>query len=237
MIQTIEFKGLFSMKRKAEEKMNSPLKEIERNIKLIEKTIFSLNVNLEKVRQLLPKFQEKKEITAEIDELIQDLKKEGEDEEIIEMRKNEFLKTLELFKSLVQTFYSYGENIFRLQRTLVKLAEHLNKFRKIVGDRYNNQTITIEKYRILSQLGEMDSKVLTLLLNGVSFEAEFLEEISTLRRAILSDEKTDVTELQERFNKLYKRFADIFEDSARQLASYQKEAKKFIQNMRDVAWM
>jgi len=225
------------MKRKAEEKMNSPLKEIERNIKLIEKTIFSLNVNLEKVRQLLPKFQEKKEITAEIDELIQDLKKEGEDEEIIEMRKNEFLKTLELFKSLVQTFYSYGENIFRLQRTLVKLAEHLNKFRKIVGDRYNNQTITIEKYRILSQLGEMDSKVLTLLLNGVSFEAEFLEEISTLRRAILSDEKTDVTELQERFNKLYKRFADIFEDSARQLASYQKEAKKFIQNMRDVAWM
>ncbi len=140
-------------------------------------------------------------------------------------------------RTAVRTLAGYGEHIRTLQKNMATLTDFIQQFKKVMVERSNKQTLTMERYRILSHLGEMDSKVLALLFNGVPFENDFLEEISELRRIILSDENVKVEEIQKRFNRIFKEFADIFENSAKNLSHYQKETKKIIQNMRDVIWM
>jgi len=218
--------------------MKKKLDQLEDDIKTIENTIFSLNVNMEQIERSLPQAKiEGTTLVDELDVLINELKKNGEVRENIEIKRESIAESLEFVRRFVAVLTSYAESVKDVQKNLSSLNEVFNHFKKVIVGRHNDQTITIEKYRILSHLGEIDSKVLTLLMSGVKFENEFLEEISSIRRAILSDDIVDITDLQERFNKLFREFADIFEDSSRQLSDYQKEAKKIVQNMRDVVWM
>lgn len=218
--------------------MKKKLDQLEDDIKTIENTIFSLNVNMERIERSLPQGKTGEiALVDELDALINELKRNGEARESIEIKQESIAESLEFVRRFVGVLTSYAESVKELQKNLSSLNELFKQFKKVIVGRHNDQTITIEKYRILSHLGEIDSKVLTLLMSGVKFENEFLEEISSIRRAILSDDAVDIAELQVRFNKLFREFADIFEDSSRQLSDYQKEAKKIVQNMRDVVWM
>lgn len=218
--------------------MKKKLDQLEDDIKTIENTIFSLNVNMERIERSLPQSKTGEiALVDELDALINELKRNGEARESIEIKQESIAESLEFVRRFVGVLTSYAESVKELQKNLSSLNELFKQFKKVIVGRHNDQTITIEKYRILSHLGEIDSKVLTLLMSGVKFENEFLEEISSIRRAILSDDAVDIAELQVRFNKLFREFADIFEDSSRQLSDYQKEAKKIVQNMRDVVWM
>ena len=218
--------------------MKKKLDQLEDDIKTIENTIFSLNVNMERIERSLPQGKTGEiALVDELDALINELKRNGEARESIEIKQESIAESLKFVRRFVGVLTSYAESVKELQKNLSSLNELFKQFKKVIVGRHNDQTITIEKYRILSHLGEIDSKVLTLLMSGVKFENEFLEEISSIRRAILSDDAVDIAELQVRFNKLFREFADIFEDSSRQLSDYQKEAKKIVQNMRDVVWM
>ena len=218
--------------------MKKKLDQLEDDIKTIEDTIFSLNANMERIERSLPQSKPRKiALVDELDALIKELKKNGEARESIEIKQESIAESLEFVRRFVAVLTSYAESVKELQKNLSSLNELFEQFKKVIVGRHNDQTITMEKYRILSHLGEIDSKVLTLLMSGVKFENEFLEEISSIRKAILSDDDVDITKLQERFNNLFREFADIFEDSSRQLSDYHKEAKKIVQNMRDVVWM
>ena len=218
--------------------MKKKLKSIEEDIRELETSIFSLNVNLAQIEKALPKVEiPETDLVQELDTLMGFLREKGEDTGALAQKQSAIAESLEMVKRFVSSLSAYVETVKELRGSVLQMNELFDSFKKLVVERSNKQTITMEKYRILSHLGEMDSKVLTLLLSGVKFDSEFLEEVSSLRKDILSDKKIDITELQKRFNRLFKIFADVFEDSSRQLKDYQKEAKKIVQNMRDVVWM
>ncbi len=102
----------------------------------------------------------------------------------------------------------------------------------------SNETImeTIERYRILSQLGELDTKILSLKFNGIPIHPKISREVLKLRSSILTEEVIPVEELQERSLKLFRAFANNIE-SAIETASYQPEKRKILESMREVSWM
>jgi len=218
--------------------MKNKLEEIDSDIKAIEDAIFALSTNIERIQRSLPQSKSgESKLSEELDKLIAELKKTGDEFETIEIKRKTIAESLEFVRRFVSILTVYADSVKELQKNQGILNDLFTQFKKLIVERHNTQTITMEKYRILSHLGEIDSKVLTLLMSGVRFENEFLEDISSLRKAILTDEDMDIAELQERFNKIFREFADVFEDSSRQLSDYQKEAKKIVQNMRDVVWM
>jgi len=217
---------------------NKKLESLEKDITAIEEAIYSLNHSIRDMEKSLPKLKKQKSTASEeLEQLINKLRSEENELHHVRPDGEAILESLEFIRSFINSLAGYTESVKRLQKNLSHLNGYLEGFKKVFVERHTKQTITMEKYRILAQLGEMDSKVLTLLMNGVKFENPFLDEMSTLRKAILSGEDIEVNDLQKRFNRLYREFADIFEDSSRQLARYHKDAKKIVQNLRDVVWM
>ncbi len=104
--------------------------------------------------------------------------------------------------------------------------------------RKNNKEIltTIEKYRILAQLGELDSKVLAFTLNNLTVNPTIQGKILALRRRLLLEREAPLDEIQEEFIGIFNLFADDVENMM-ETGQYPEEAKEFILNLREVSWM
>jgi len=102
----------------------------------------------------------------------------------------------------------------------------------------NNREIsnTMERYRILAQLGELDAKVLAFSLNNFSINPTIQEKIVALRRKLLLEKDSPLEEVQKEFITIFNLFADDVENMM-ESDQYPQVAKDIILNMREVSWM
>ncbi|MCK4613611.1 MAG: hypothetical protein KAU14_02310 [Thermoplasmata archaeon] len=133
---------------------------------------------------------------------------------------------LEIMKT---TFQGLSNNDNIMGKKLIQFQEAFMKSNEKIMD-------TIERYRILSQLGELDSKILTLKFNGVPIDPNIPNGVLGLRSMILTEKKIPVQELQERSLKLFRQFAENIE-SAIESMSYKLETREILESMREVSWM
>jgi len=133
---------------------------------------------------------------------------------------------LEIMKSTFQEIYrnenKIAEKMIQFEQTIVKTNERIFE--------------VMERYRIFAQLGELDSKILTLKFNGVPIDQSLPNEILKLRSSILTDNEIDVRKLQKDSLNLFRKFAESIEQAIESM-SYKQETKKILESMREVAWM
>ncbi len=133
---------------------------------------------------------------------------------------------LEIMKTTFQEIYS-NEN---------KIAERFIMFEETIIKTHDRMFSQMEKYRILAQLGELDSKILTLKFNGIPIAQDIPNDVLKLRSTILTDKDVSIENLQQSSIDLFRKFAESIE-SAIDNMSYKQETKQILESMREVSWM
>lgn len=133
---------------------------------------------------------------------------------------------LEMMKSTFQEIYK-NEN---------KIAERMIEIEQIIIESSERRFEVTERYRILAQLGELDSKILTLKFNGIPINQSLPNEILNLRSSILTNKDIPLKELQEGSLGLFDKFAEEIERAIENM-SYKPETKEILESMREVSWM
>ena len=133
---------------------------------------------------------------------------------------------LEIMKTTFQEIY---ENESKIAESFIRTEDTIFKT--------NNRIFELmERYRILAQLGELDSKILILKFNGVPIDQSIANDILKLRSTILTDKDIGIEDLQESYIGLFRKFAESIEKAIESM-SYKQETKKILESMREVSWM
>lgn len=117
-----------------------------------------------------------------------------------------------------------------------KIAERLISFHEGIISNHEKLFFRLERFRILAQLGELDSKLLTLRFNGIRIPADLGNDVLHLRSTILTSKDIPVEELQESSLELFRRFADCIEEAIEGMC-YQPGTREILESMREVSWM
>lgn len=125
---------------------------------------------------------------------------------------------------------------FEIYSNESKLVERAELLHELMVKRDEKITETMEKYRILSHLGELDSKILALRLAGVDIDEDISRDLTELRSVILSGEDIPLNDIQKRSVEIFNRFSDNL-DRAIDSMSYKGETREILESMREVAWM
>ena len=133
---------------------------------------------------------------------------------------------LDIMKTTFQEIYS-NEN---------KIAERFIRFEETIIKTHDRMFTLMERYRILAQLGELDSKILTLKFNGIPIDQSLPNDVLKLRSSILTSKEVDIEEMQESSINLFKKFAESIENAIENM-SYKPETKEILESMREVSWM
>ncbi len=133
---------------------------------------------------------------------------------------------LDIMKTTFQEIYN-NEN---------KIAERFIRFEETIIKTHDRMFSLMERYRILAQLGELDSKILTLKFNGIPIDQSLPNDVLKLRSSILTSKEVDIEELQESSINLFKKFAESIENAIENM-SYKPETKEILESMREVSWM
>lgn len=133
---------------------------------------------------------------------------------------------LEIMKTTFQEIYN-NEN---------KIAERFILFEGAIIKIHERMFDVMERYRILGQLGELDSKILTLKFNGIPIDQSIPNGVLKLRSSILTDKDISVETIQESSIDLFSKFAESIENAIESM-SYKPETKGILESMREVSWM
>jgi len=133
---------------------------------------------------------------------------------------------LEIMKT---TFHEIYENESKIAESFIRTEDTIFKT--------NNRIFELmERYRILAQIGELDSKILILKFNGVLIDQSIDNNVMKLRSTILTDKDISIEDLQESYIDLFKKFAESIENAIESM-SYRQETKEILESMREVSWM
>jgi hypothetical protein len=133
---------------------------------------------------------------------------------------------LEMMKTTIQEVYG-NEN---------RIAEGFIKFEETNIRTQEKFFTRMESYRILAQLGELDSKILTLKFNGIPIDQTIPNKIMKLRSSILTEKDISIEDLQQSSIDLFRMFAESIEHAIDNM-SYKPETKEILESMREVSWM
>ena len=133
---------------------------------------------------------------------------------------------LDIMKTTFQEIYSNE----------TKISERLIMFEETIIKTHERMFTQMERYRILAQLGELDTKILTLKFNGIPIDQGIPNDILKLRSAILTDTDASIDDLQQSSIDLFRKFAESIENAIESM-SYKPETKEILESMREVSWM
>jgi len=136
-------------------------------------------------------------------------------------------------KEILEIMRTTFQEVYRNENTI---ADNLLEFEQTIlrtNDRLFDQ---MERYRILGQLGELDTKILTLRFNGIAVDQTLSNRILKVRSSILTEKKIELDELQNESIGLFRDFAENIEKAIDDMA-YKPETKELLQSMREVSWM
>lgn len=136
-------------------------------------------------------------------------------------------------KEILEIMRTTFQEVYRNENTI---ADNLIEFEQTIlktNDRLFDQ---MERYRILSQLGELDTKILTLRFNGIDVDQTLSNRILKVRSSILTEKEVELPDLQNESIGLFRDFAKNIEKAIADMA-YKPETKELLQSMREVSWM
>ncbi len=147
-----------------------------------------------------------------------------------------FTKMMSYIVDIKDILVVMKNTFFEIYNNESKLVERAELLHELMVKSDEKITETMEKYRVLSHLGELDTKILALKLAGVTIDEAISHDLTELRSSIMSGENISLEEVQKRSVELFNRFADNL-DRAIDSMSYKGETKEILESMREVAWM